>query len=136
MYGTPEPALADAYAVTGRQVRLEQSRETFIARREAELLKMLACRPLQACVQALHGQERGAVPVAADLAGWINETSLDCDRTVAECMFSESARARIVGKYSLARAKLECELLPAGYFDEPASEMDFRSTLIAWERAL
>ena len=120
MYRTPEPALADAYAVTGRQVRLEQSRDAFVARREAELLKMLACRPLQACVQALYGQERGAVPVSADLAGWINETSLDCDRTVAECMFSDSARARIVGKYALARAKLECELLPASYFDEVA----------------
>ena len=71
-------------------------------------------------VQALYGQERGAVPVAADLAGWINETSLDCDRTLAECMFSDSARARIVGKYALARAKLECELLPASYFDEVA----------------
>jgi hypothetical protein len=120
MYGTPEPALADAYRVTGRQVRLEQRREAFVARREAELTKMLATRPLLACVPALYGQERGAVPVAADMAGWINESSLDPDRTIAECMFSEAARARIVRKYALTRAKLECELLPATYFDEVA----------------
>ena len=120
MYRTEEAPLAEAYRVTGRQVRLEQSREAFIARREAELTKMLATRPLQACVQALYGQERGAVPVAADMAGWINESAADPDRTVAECLFSDSARARIVGKYALARAKLECELLPAAYFDEVA----------------
>ena len=120
MYGTPEPALADAYAVTGRQVRAAQDRDAFVARREAELLKMLATRPLLACVQALHGQERGAVPVAADMAGWINEAAADPDRTVAECMWDEAARARIVRKYANTRAKLECELLPSGYFDEVA----------------
>jgi hypothetical protein len=120
MYGQLEPALADAYRETGHQVRREQARETFIARREVELTKMLATRPLQACVQALYGQERGATPIGADLAGWINESAADPDRTVAECLFSDSARARIVGKYALARAKLECELLPSSYFDEVA----------------
>ena len=120
MYRTAEAPLAEAYRVTGRQVRLEQSREAFIARRESELRQMLATRPLLACVKALYGQERGAVPVAADMAGWVNESSLDPDRTVAECMFSEASRSRIVGKYALARAKLECELLPAAHFDEVA----------------
>ena len=118
MYGSAEAPLSEAYAVTGRQVRLEQAREAFVARREAELTKMLATRPLLACVSALYGQERGAVPVSADLAGWINEAAADPDRTVAECMWNEAARARIVRKYALARAKLECELLPSGYFEE------------------
>jgi hypothetical protein len=120
VYKTAEALLAEAYRMTGRQVRLEQSREAFVARRESELRQMLATRPLLACVKALYGQERGAVPVAADMAGWINESAADPDRTVAECLFSDSARARIVGKYALARAKLECELLPAAYFDEVA----------------
>ena len=120
MYGSPEPALSDAYRVTGHQVRHEQAREAFVARREAELLKMLATRPLQACVQALYGQERGATPIGADLAGWINEAAADPDRTVAECMWNEAARARIVRKYAITRAQLECELLPSGYFDEVA----------------
>jgi hypothetical protein len=120
MYRTAEAPLAEAYRVTGRQVRLEQSREAFVARRESELRQMLATRPLQACVSALYGQERGATPIGADLAGWINEAAADPDRTVAECMWNEAARARIVRKYAITRAKLECELLPAAYFDEVA----------------
>jgi hypothetical protein len=121
MYREREHHLAAAERAEDEAANAAGRREAFIARRKAEISAMLATRPLLACVPALYGQERGAVPVAADMAGWINESAADPDRTVAECLFNEAARSRIVRKYAAARARLECEKLPSSYFDEAAA---------------
>jgi hypothetical protein len=121
MYRSTDHHLAAAERAEDEAANAAGRREAFVARRESEITTMLATRPLQACVQALYGQERGATPIGADLAGWINEAAADPDRTVAECMWNEASRSRIVRKYAAARARLECEMLPSSYFDEAAA---------------
>lgn len=101
--------------------RRQDRRDQFVSRRERELLEALSHRPLQACVDSLFSDERGAVPVAVDLAGWVNESAFDGDRTLAEAIFSTSARERLFRRYANARARLEADLLPADYFGAVAA---------------
>jgi hypothetical protein len=121
MYRSTDHHLAAAERAEDEAAAAAERREAFVAGREAEISTMLATRPLLACVPAMHGNERGAIPVAADMAGWIGENFAELERTLAECMFSSDKRARIAKRYALARAQAECDRLPASYFDEAAS---------------
>ncbi len=121
MYREREHHLAAVERAEDEAANAAGRREAFVARREPEIAAMLATRPLLACVPALFGLERGAVPVAADMAGWIGENFAELERTLAECMFSSEKRDRVARRYALARAKAECERLPASYFDEEAA---------------
>ena len=114
--------VADAARHYDRLERVGQARDGFIDTRADELVALLTSRPMQACVECFYGRETGQVPVAADMAGWINEQFSDAERALAEVMFSPLARGRYVRRYAEARAVDEADRKPVGYFDEECDE--------------
>jgi hypothetical protein len=103
-----------AYRTVGEDVRAERAEQDWIATRADELEEMFERRPMHACVPAIWDNETGSIPVAADLASWICETSGDRNRVFAEMMFDRSLRTEWARRWALARAVVENKRLPAG----------------------
>lgn len=128
MYGRPDPEVLDADRYWSERERAAHRHADAVAARAAELRRLLASRPLAACVKPVYGQgamvSEKAVPIAADFAGWVCETLGEVDRCLAEAMFDSQCRDRLADRYARARAELEHP--PLGDYDAGALFGDLR----------
>ena len=128
MYGRDDPALIDADRYTGDAETRAARHADRVQARALELMNWLRDRPLQQCVAPVYGEgavlREPAVPVAADFAGWVNETMGEADRCLAEAMYDNGKRGRLEARYALARAQAEHP--PAADFDVAAMFGDMR----------
>lgn len=108
-----DPILVEADAYTARGDMLQAARDAFATERTRELTRAFAAMPLSFEVDANWAWGRGPVPVAQELAGWVRETIADADATMAEAMFSDIARQRLVRAFIDARVEMEADQLLA-----------------------
>lgn len=110
----------DAYRIAMNAVRIAAARSSFIAAQTVALTAMLAQRPTNACVAALDGS--GEVPIGADFVAWVRHNGAEVDRQLAECIWDAEARNRLTRRYTAARARAECALLPDTCFGGLSAE--------------
>lgn len=110
MYGHPDPAVLDADRYTARQDEQEMARDEAIEYRYHQLLRLLHTRPTTAVVPARYTMAAHDLAViAADMAGWVQETQDRPDDVIARAMFSVADRTLLIEQYALARATTEID---------------------------
>lgn len=109
MYRDRDQNLAATEREEDRAAYYDNRRERAEHDRSRELVRLLEQRPLSAVVPSLYAIERDLTTVSADMVGWVLETSLDPDATLAEAIFSIEARTRLIQKYADARAVRDTE---------------------------
>lgn len=110
MYGYRDPEVEHAAAAEDRAAYVVEAKQAWRARRELELIAMLETRPLTACVTAYYSTERNP-PISVELVSWA-ACAADGDRTLAEAIYSQTARYRLHRRFADIFAEIECDALP------------------------
>lgn len=113
IYGMADSALRDADAYMTNGERLEAARAAYCGERVRELVRALTVAPLIATIDGDYSLRRGEVVIAHELAAWVRDQAADADATLAEAMFSDIARRRLIGAWAQARAEMEADRLIA-----------------------
>jgi hypothetical protein len=100
-----------AAAAEDRAADITTAQSAWRARRELELVALLETRPLFACMPGNYSTE-GTPPVAVELVSWVLTTSADPDRTLAEAIYSPTARYRLHRLFAADAAERECDMRP------------------------
>jgi len=109
MYRSRDANLGAIEREEARAVIADDQRRRVVTDRRRELIRLLEQRPLSAVIPSMYAADRDLSTVSADMVGWVLETSLDPDKTLAEAMFSILARTRLVERYAQARAERDAE---------------------------
>ena len=111
MYGHPDPAVLDADRYTARQDEEQMARDEAIDYRYSQLVRLLQTRPTSAVVPARYtmAPPHDLAVIAADMAGWVQETQDRPDDVMARAMFSVADRTLLIEQYALARATTEID---------------------------
>lgn len=110
MYGFADPELADAYRAVARQVKAQRERDSFVAHRAKVLRLMLNTTP-HGRIDAIWSPGK-SVSVGAEMVSWVNHVSADADEALAEALFSDAARKRLIGLFADAYAEAEADMKP------------------------
>lgn len=110
LYNTPDPAITDAYRAVARQVKAQRERDGFVAHRAKVIRLMLATTP-HGAITPIWSPGR-SVSVAAEMVSWVNHVSADADEALAEALFSDAARKRLIGLFADAYAEAEADMKP------------------------
>ena len=104
-----------AAAVEDRAADLSAKQSAWRATRERDLIVALDTQPLIACMTACYSPERNP-PVGVELVAWVMAGSGDPDRTLAEMIYSVTARHRLHRLFAAAAAESECNALPESHW--------------------
>jgi hypothetical protein len=111
MYGYRDPEVEQAAAAEDRAAAIGDKKADWRADRSRELIALLETRPLLATMPANYATERDA-PVSVELVEWVWATSADAARTLAEAIYSPTARYRLHRLFAEDAAERECEARP------------------------
>ena len=125
--GHNDPALTDAFRLTAQGIAAARSRDEFVRSREADLEAALR-RPLLARVQPHWALSHNDVTIGREFAAWLLERQDDIE--VADAIFSDGARARIVWQFICERAEADADAAECRGVDWYAEAAD----ALAWER--
>ena len=120
MYGSPEPALSEAYKVLGPQLRAERAATTFVGPRIEELLRQLQSHTARLSVKVEPGPwapcgANKPVLMVTDFCWYIAE---NCDPHGALVRFLLGSEAELFERYALARAEYESVKVIADSLDD------------------
>jgi hypothetical protein len=100
-----------AAAAEDRAADITAAQSAWRARRELELVALLETRPLLACMPGNYSLEH-TPPVSVELVDWVMCTSGDAARTLAEAIYSPTARYRLHRMFAADAAERECDMRP------------------------
>jgi hypothetical protein len=100
-----------AAAAEDRAAERETAMSAWRAHRERELVADLETRPLLACMPGNYSTETQP-PVAVEMVEWVMQTSGDAARTLAEAIYSPTARYRLHRLFASQAAEHECDMRP------------------------
>jgi hypothetical protein len=108
-----EQAAAHENRAADRDAAMSAWRET----RETAIVADLETRPLLACMPA-HWSTETAPPVSVEMVEWVMQTSGDAARTLAEAIYSLTARYRLHRMFAADAASIECDALPESHWSD------------------
>jgi hypothetical protein len=100
-----------------RAADITAAKEAWRATRETAIVADLETRPLLACMTA-HWSRETAPPVSVELVEWVMHTSGDAARTLAEAIYSPTARHRLHRMFAADAASIECGALPESHWSD------------------
>ena len=110
--------LTDAAAAhEDRAADATAAQQAWRATRETAIVADLETRPLLACMTA-HWSRETAPPVSVELVEWVMNTSGDAARTLAEAIYSPTARYRLHRLFAADAASIECDALPESHWSD------------------
>ena len=109
--GFRDYVVEQAAAAEDRAADLSAKQDAWRDRRATAIVADLETRPMLACMTACYSPERNP-PVGVELVAWVMATSADPDRTLAEMIYSVTARHRLHRVFAAAAAEHECDQRP------------------------
>lgn len=100
-----------AAAVEDRAADITAKQQAWRATRETAIVADLETRPLLACMTGNYSTEY-TPPVSVEMVEWVMQTSGDAARTLAEAIYSPTARYRLHRMFAADAAERECDALP------------------------
>ena len=100
-----------------RAADITARQQAWRADRELAIVADLETRPLLACMPA-HWSRETAPPVSVELVEWVMHTSGDAARTLAEAIYSPTARHRLHRLFAADAAEIECDALPGSAWSD------------------
>ncbi len=115
--GSRDYLTEQAAAREDRAADITAAQQAWRARRETAIVADLETRPLLASITAHWGTEKEP-PVGAELVEWVMNTSGDAARTLAEAIYSPTARHRLHRLFAADAAEIECDKLPESHWSD------------------
>ena len=109
--GFRDHVVEQAAAAEDRAADITARQQAWRAHRELALVADLETRPLLACMTG-HWSRETAPPVSVEMVEWVMATSGDAARTLAEAIYSTTARHRLHRLFAADAAEIECDALP------------------------
>ena len=113
LYGAADPAVRAADAYMQRGERLEAARNAYCAEREREIVRSLTLAPLADTISGNYAYSAGDVVISHGMVAWVIQTAADPEASLAEAMFSDIARRRLVQAFAQARAEMDADAMLA-----------------------
>jgi hypothetical protein len=117
MYGYRDPEVEQAAAAEDRAAALSDKKADWQDFRARELVALLETRPLLATMPACYAMEREPT-VSAELVEWVMQTSGDAARTLAEAIYSPTARYRLHRLFAEQAAEHEASKRPESAWED------------------
>ena len=117
MYGYRDPDVEHAAAAEDRAAAIADRKADWQDFRSRELIALLETRPLLATMPACYAMEREPT-VSVELVEWVMQTSGDAARTLAEAIYSPTARHRLHRLFAADAASIECDALPESHWSD------------------
>jgi hypothetical protein len=108
--------------------REAEARDKFVDARYFHYKHMLLSRPLGAQVSSQYKCGAPMVGIGADLVDWVRERFDDPEQALAEALFHEHAKVRLIQQYCEARAQADADRKPGSNWIDAASAV-FESAL-------
>jgi hypothetical protein len=111
-----------------RNAREADARDAYVTRQFQLYRHVLLSRPLGAQVPSQYKSGQPLVSIGADLVDWVQETFDDPEQTLAEAIWYDHAKLRLVEQYCELRAQADAERQPGSNWIDSASAV-FESAL-------
>jgi hypothetical protein len=108
--------------------REAEARDKFVSERYFHYKHMLLQRPLGAQVSSQYKSGAPMVGIGADLIDWVNERFDDPEQAIAEAVFYDYAKLKLIEQYCEARAQADADRQPGSNWIDAASAV-FESSL-------
>ena len=110
--GFRDHVVEQAAAAEDRAADITARQQAWRAHRELALVADLETRPLLACMPGHWSRGEQNPPVSVEMVEWVMNTSGDAARTLAEAIYSTTARHRLHRLFAADAAEIECDGLP------------------------
>jgi hypothetical protein len=97
------------------------ARDKFVDERYFHYKHMLLQRPLGAQVSSQYKTGAPLVGIGADLVDWVQETFDDPEQAIAEAVFYDYAKLKLIEQYCEARAQADADRQPGSTWIDAAS---------------
>jgi hypothetical protein len=111
-----------------RNAREANVRDAYVTRQFHLYRHMLLSRPLGALVSSQYKSGAPMVGIGADLVDWVQETFDDPEQALAEAIWYDHAKLRLIEQYCELRAQADADRKPGSNWIDAASAV-FESAL-------